>query len=251
MRRMAPAVVTLSLALVTALISQAGGDDANAIISKAIKAHFPKGFEAKQLGLRTKGKGTLHVMGLDLEFTQETAVQVPTKFKEVMEFTVMGKKITTTTVFDGKKGWIKANDKDVDVTKEILDEFKEVVYFMGLTQGMFLKDKALKFSLLGEVQVNGKPAVGVKVSRDGKKDANLYFDKGTGLMTKVELRKRDFANGQEVTEERLITEYQEVAGRKVAKKVEIKRDGKTFLELEVLEPQFLERLDDSEFTKPE
>ncbi len=64
------------------------------------------------------------------------------------------------------------------------------------------------------------------------------------------MRKRDLMNGQEVTEERYITEYQDVGGRKVAKKVEVLRDGKQFLEAEVQEVEILPKIDDSEFAQP-
>jgi hypothetical protein len=167
-----------------------------------------------------------------------------------MELTVMDKKITVTTVFNGKDGWIRAGDKDVEVTAEILNELKEGAYLINLMQGVFLKDKSVKFSVVGEVQVKGKAAVGVTASREGKKDVNLFFDKKTGLITKVEARKLDLMSGQEVTEERFITEYQDIAGRKVAKKVEVQRDGKALLEAEVLEVQILEKLDDGEFVQP-
>lgn len=247
MRRMTSVVAGLLLAF-TAQVS-AQDKEAAAIIDKAVQAHFPKGFDKKEGGLRTKGKGKLHVMGVDLDFTNEVSVQ-GNKFKEAMEITVMGKTAAVTTVFNGKEGWIRAGDKDIKVSDEILAELKDAAYLMGLVQGLFLKDKALKFSLLGEHQVKGKPALGLNVSREGKKDISLYFDKATGLTVKVELRKRDTMSGQEVNEERFITEYQEVAGRKVAKKVEVLRDGKEFLEAEVTEVQFLEKLDDAEFAQP-
>jgi hypothetical protein len=70
-------------------------------------------------------------------------------------------------------------------------------------------------------------------------------------MTKVEVRKKDLMSGQEVTEERFITEYQDVADRKVAKKIEVLRDGKVFIEAEVIDVQILPKLDDSEFAKPQ
>ncbi|MEP6766052.1 MAG: peptidase U32 family protein [Gemmatimonadaceae bacterium] len=72
---------------------------------------------------------------------------------------------------------------------------------------------------------------------------------GVGTL-KVEGRKKDAQSGQEVSEERLITEYQEIDGKKVAKKVEILRDGKPYMELEVLEVNSLEKVDDNEFAKP-
>jgi hypothetical protein len=250
MRRTISIVVALGLLAVLGRASRAGDDPAAAIIEKAIKAHFPKGLDTKTKGVRTKTKGTLHIAGLALDFTQEVTIQVPNKFKETMDLTVMGKNVTVATVFDGKKGWILADGKDVKVTDEILAEFKEVAYSMGLVQGMFLKDKSVKFSVVGDAQVKGKAAVGVNVSRQGKKDLALYFDKATGLLTKVQMRKLDLMSGQEVTEERFITEYQDVADRKVAKKVEVLRDGKQLLEAEVTDVQLLDTVDDSEFAPP-
>jgi hypothetical protein len=250
MRRTIPSLAALSVLLLLALNSSGGESDSAAIIAKAIKAHFPKGLDGKNKGVRTKAKGTLHVMGLDLDFTQEVSVQDSKKFKEAMQLSVMGKNIAVTTVFDGKEGWILADGKEVKVTDDILTELKDAAYTMALMSGVFLKDKGVKFSVIGESKVKDKPAVGITVSREGKKDINLFFDKGTGLIAKVEMRKRDIASGQELTEERFITEYQDVAGRKVAKKVEVLRDGKQFLEAEITEMQILEKLDDSEFVQP-
>jgi hypothetical protein len=60
----------------------------------------------------------------------------------------------------------------------------------------------------------------------------------------------DAMTGQEVTEERIIQEYQEIDGAKVAKKALVNRDGKKFVEAEVLEVKSLDKLDESEFAKP-
>jgi hypothetical protein len=250
MRRTALTLLALSLFLGLAQTGRAAEDEAATIVEKAIKAHFPKGLDTKNQGLRTKSKGTLHIMGMDLEFTQEVAVQAPSKFKEVMDLTVMNKTVTITSVYNGKDAWIRAGDQDVKVTDDILTEFKEAAYSMNMMQGVFLKDKSVKFTLVGEIKVKGKPAIGVTVSRKGNKDINLFFDKETGLIAKVEMRKRDFSTMEEVTEERIITEYQEVEGRKVAKKVEVLRDGKAFLETEIMEMKILEKVDDSEFVQP-
>jgi hypothetical protein len=243
-------LAALGLLCVLALLGRADESDTAAIIDKAVKAHFPKGLDMTQLGVRTKTKGTLHILGMDLDFTQNLSMQMPTKFKDVMELTVMNMNVTVISVYNGKDAWIRSGDTDVPINDDILAEFKDAAYTIGLVQGMFLKDKALKLSSLGEMQIKGKPALGVLVSREGKKDINLYFDKTTGLMAKFEMRKRDLMSGQEVTEERFILEYQDVADRKVAKKVEVLRDGKALLEAEVLEVQMTEKLDDSEFAQP-
>lgn len=250
MRRTLKALAVLGLLLGLSQTSTAADDDTAALVDKAIKAHFPKGLDTKNKGIRLKTKGTLHIGGMDLPFNQEVAIQLPNKLKEVMELTVNNKNVTVTSIYDGKDAWIRAGDQDVKVTDDILNEFKDAVYGMELMQGAMLKDKSVKMSLIGEVKVKDKPAVGVKVSRDGHKDINMFFDKETGLICKIEARKLDFQSGQEVTEERIITEYQEKAGRKVPKKVEVLRDGKGYLEAEVAEYDVSEKVDDSEFTKP-
>ena len=246
MRRTGQVLAVLGLLFMLTLIGRAGETDATAVISRAIKAHFPKGVDTKNKGVRTKAKGTLHVMGLDLPFTQEVAVQ-KNKFREVMELDALGKKVVVTSVFNGDKAWIRAGDKDVEVTDDILNEFKDAAYIIGMMQGIFVKDQAVKFSLIGDAKVKGKDALGVTVSRKDKKDISVYFDKTTGLMAKVEMRKRDLMSGQEVLEERFILEYQDKNGNKSAKKVEVLRDGKALLEADVLEVQAVEKIDDSEF----
>jgi outer membrane lipoprotein-sorting protein len=250
MRRAIQALAAFGLLSALAQPGWAAEDEAAKIIDKAVKAHFPKGLDVKNTGSQIKTKGKLHIMGLDLEFNQEVSIQAPDKFKEVMAMTVMGNNVVVTSVYNGKEAWIRAGDTDVPVNDEILAEFKEASYVMGLVQGALLKDKSLKVSVVGEAKVKDKPALGVMISRKGNKDVTVYFDKETGLIAKVEMRRRDLMAGQEVNEERIIAEYQEVDGRKMAKKVEVLRDGKAFLEAEVIEVKLVEKLDDSEFAQP-
>jgi hypothetical protein len=232
----------------------AGGDDVQPIIDKAIKAHSPKGPNEKHKAYQGKNKGTIYVQGLELEFTQEIWVSPPAKFKEVMELTVMNVAVKTTTVYDGKQGWIKVNaggnEMDIPVKDELLEEFKTIADMIGLGQLRTLKAKDTKLSLVGEAQVNGKPALGVRVSREGKKDLTIYFDKTTGLMAKVERRAVDFQTGQEATEERIIVSYKEVENQKIPSRVIVNRDGTKLLEADVIEARHLEAHPDSEFAKP-
>src|SRR5262249_48724725 len=107
-------------------------DEARAVIEKAIKAHQIKE-KSKTTAYQGKNKGTLFVMGLEIEFTQEIAIQHPNKFKETMQMEVMGNKVNVVSVYNGKEGWIKANDTDIKVEKEILEEFENAAYSMTLS----------------------------------------------------------------------------------------------------------------------
>ncbi len=49
---------------------------------------------------------------------------------------------------------------------------------MGVIQWIFVKDKGVKFAVLGEIKVNGKPAVGVTAFEGGAQMTwVIYFDK--------------------------------------------------------------------------
>jgi len=53
-----------------------------------------------------------------------------------------------------------------------------------------LKDKAYTLAPIGEVKVEDRPALGLRVSRKGNRDINLYFDKKTYLRVKTNTASR-------------------------------------------------------------
>ena len=113
-----------------------------------------------------------------------------------------------------------------------------------------LKEKGYELSLIGEDKVGEKKVVGVRVAKKGQKDVSLYFDKETWLLAKMEYRGAVMGTENEVNQERIIKEYEKNKdGIPVAKKILIKYDGKQFLEAEVTEIKYFEKLDDSEFKK--
>ena len=105
-----------------------------------------------------------------------------------------------------------------------------------------LTDKSLQLTLLGESKVENRPAVGVKAASKGHRDIDLFFDKESGLLAKIQSRKNDLQTMQEVDEERIIKEYQDIDGQKTPKKVLINHDGKKYLELDVLERSLVQSL---------
>jgi hypothetical protein len=163
-------------------------------------------------------------------------------------------KITQTQVYNGDKFWINVNGMDIPLDDKFKDEVKEQVYQEKVGSLVFLRDKekgkGIELSPLGEVKVEGRPAVGVRLASKGHRDINMYFDKTTGLLAKTEARVLDFMSQQEVTEEKIFTDYKEKEGLPRPNKVLMNRDGKKFLELEFTEIKLLDKLDDSTFAKP-
>src|SRR5262249_6261261 len=189
-------------------------------------------------------------MGMEIPFTGEIAAQGNDQTKVLVDGDVSGQKFAVTIVFNRDKGWNKIGDMLMDMTEEQLKEAQEGAYGNWLTNLVPLKDKAHALSSLGEVKVNDRPALGIRVSSKGHRDVNLYFDKENSLLLKSEMRVKDEMTGMEVNQESYFSDYQEVDGFKEAKKFVIKKDGKPFLEAEVEEIRRQEKLDDSVFAKP-
>lgn len=226
-------------------------DEPKDIIEKAIKAHGGADVLLKYKATQAKNKGKIDIPGVgEVEFTQENATMQPDKLKESLELTVAGQKVSVLTLVNGDKAVIEVNGKEIDIPDAAKDALKDLGYMMKVGRLSALTGKEFELSTIGEDKVEGKAVVGVRVSSKGHKDINLYFDKKTNLLAKVEHRTADAMSGNEVTEERIITEYGKTKdGVPIPKKIIVKRDGKQFLEAEVVEMNFLEKLDDSEFKK--
>jgi len=245
---------TLSALALVAFAGAARADDAEAraVVAKALKAHGGEDLFAKNKAMQSRNKGKMDLPGVgEVEFEQTASSMLPDKFKETVELSIGGQKISVVTIANGDKFSIAANGKDVEVTDGIKDALRGARHMMKVARlAPLLKDKGYELSLIGESKVEGKAGVGVRGSMKDQKDISLFFDKGTHLLAKVEHRMADPTTGNEVNEERLVLEYKKNAdGVPMPKRVAVKHDGKAYLEVEVLEITFLEKIDDGEFKK--
>src|SRR5262249_18023233 len=99
-------------------------------------------------------------------------------------------------------------------------------------------------------KVGDKPASGLKVTGPDGKDFTLFLDKESGLPVKTVAKVRGF-QGEEFTQEALYSDYKDFDGIKQATKVELKRDGESFLKQEIIEFKVLEKVDPKAFSEPE
>ncbi len=225
-------------------------DEARALIGKAVKVMGYDKEPAEFKGFRTKSKGTLEVNGMNLNFSQTVLIRMPNQFKDVMELDVNNMKIPVVTVFDGKKGWVQVNGKVMQLDDKVAAELKEVAGLIKIGRLTPLLDKKYELTLIGDVKVENKPAVGIRVASEGAKDFSLFFDKQTGYLVKMERQSIDAATGQEVQEERVVRSYQDKNGRKIPHQVAVYRNGKKFLDAEVSEYELLNDVDAGEFDAP-
>ncbi|QEG28648.1 hypothetical protein GobsT_34310 [Gemmata obscuriglobus] len=239
-------------ALVIALAPAArAADEPKDVIAKAIKAHGGEELLTKQKAGQTKSKGKLDLPGVgEVDYSQDVMYMLPNKFKDQMELKVMGQTINVLTIINGDKVTLEVNGNAIDQTDKVKDAVADMANVMEAARLVNLKDKAFELSTIGEDKVGDKKVVGVRVAKKGQKDVSLYFDKETGLLAKLEFRTTDQATGNEVTEERLPSDYaKNKDGVLAPRKIVVKRDGKAFLDAEITETKYFEKLDDSEFKK--
>lgn len=247
----------LGTTVVLGLLLGAGGlvrgdDQADAlkVIEKAVQAQGGADNVTKHKAATWKVKGNFYGLGNALPYTGEYAVQFPDKMRFVLEFDAGGQQAKFIMVVNKDQGWRKINDNVMDMDKEQVKEAMEGLYAQNVIRAVAQKEKGYTFAPLGEVKVEDRPAVGVKVSHKGHRDVNLFFDKETGLLAKVEARVKDEMSGQEVKQETFYSDYKGIKGGKHPGKVVIKRDGQLYVEGENQDYKFAEKLDDSLFEKP-
>lgn len=226
--------------------------DMKALVNKAIKAAGGAAKLAMFKGITFKEKGIYYGMGQGVEYTGEWSEQQPDKMRMQIDVTAGNMKITFIRVVNGDKVWAKTGGEATAIdNKDQIAEAREECYVGWISSLLPLKNKAFQLSPLGEVKVDGKPAVGVRVSHKGHRDINLFFDKESGLLAKRESVIKDFmADGKEATQETLFSNYKEVKGAKFPMKVVLNRDGKKYVESEMTEIEPKEKIDDAVFGKP-
>jgi outer membrane lipoprotein-sorting protein len=252
-------LVCLAAVLAVAACGTARADDQadlRKVIDKAIKATGGEEKLAKYKAESFKMKGKFYGMGDEgIEYTGEWQVQPPDKFRVQVDGEVGGQKVNFfTQVVNGNKVWRKGfNEETQEVTdKDDLTEIKEQFNAREVESLLpLVKGKEYQLASLGDVKVNDKPAVGIRVSRKGFRDVNLFFDKDKGLLVKVETIVKDqMTGGKEQTQEETLSDFKEVNGITHPMKLAINRDGKKYVDGEITEIEFKEKLDDAVFAKP-
>lgn len=224
-------------------------DNPAAVIDRAVKAYGGEENLAKFKARQNKTKGTLHI-GNGISFTQEVYYQAPGQIKEIMVAEVNGKKSTIVTLLNGDKGSIFVDGQPQEVNDKVLAELKEAAHLARVSRFVGLKDKTYELSVLPEIKLEGKPAVGIKVSAKGLRDIQLYFDKDSGLLVKSDRKALDIKSDQLVMEESHFAVFKDIDGLKTPTQVTVYRDGKKFMEANATDIKHLERLDDNIFAKP-
>jgi hypothetical protein len=243
--------VFLSLCLLVAAATVRADESAAArkLIERAILAHGGEATLAKFPVITMKFKGTAHMDNAPaLLFKAEMTTNKGEQVKLIVQSENYGK-FRLVCVLNGNQGWVEGNGNTQEVKKDKLAVMQEDAYSGWVASLLPLKDKAFELTTAGQVNIDDRPAVGVKISRQGHRDVKVFFDQETGLLVKTERVTKD-ERGQELTEETFLSDYKEVQDTKQAMKITIRRGGKPYQTWEVTDYRLAASADDGTFDKP-
>jgi hypothetical protein len=246
---MAFQALTCSFLAVVFIGHSPAAEKPSVILQRAIQAHGGEANLSRLKAGHSKADGVI-ALGAGVPFTQEAFYQLPNRLKEIQVLEVDGQKRVVTLALEGERGWINTNGQTVAIGDTVLSELREAVHLIQVSRFLSLQDPGVRLTSLAEIQVGGAPAYGLRVSVAGHRDIDLYFEKETGLLVKVERRMRDLGTMKEFAEARVYADFQDVNGIRIPRKTVVYRDGKEFMRATVAEAGFSERADPRLFQKP-
>jgi hypothetical protein len=244
--------VVLGFGLLAAAAGVRAGDAAETkqVIDKAIKAIGAAVKVDKLRAVTWKGTAKIEAGGAQIAINHEGSSDGPDKFRLELQVEVGGQNQNIMAVINGDKGWASEGGKVKEASAKEIGPVRDALYALRLIQLLpALKDKSFKLSHLGEVKVAERPAVGLSVSRKGRPDVSLFFDKDNGLPVKVAFR-LSIRAGQEKELECLFSDYKDFDGLKHCTKLTFIVDGQEHV-VELSEVRAVGELEPALFAKPE
>jgi hypothetical protein len=226
------------------------GNDPQTLIRRAIAAHGGADRLDRLRVVQEQTIGTLNLLGKKTAFTSETLQRLPGQFRHTLTSEVGGKQLTVIQVYDGKKGWVQEGGITREASEQALAGWKAMAhatYVSSLTP-LLAADKGYRLILLEEIKVLDRPALGVKITCPGQREVRLWFDRATGLLVKRD--SRPHAGSADSVQEEIFSDFKDVQGLKRPARVQILLNGVPHVEATIRSTQFLDRVDDKEFSKP-
>lgn len=225
-------------------------DAARALVERAIKAHGGSEALERIHAEKLKFKGSLVLPGHTAPFVAETTMQLPSKYKHIVEINKDGDKHTIIHVVNGDKIYITVDGRSHQAAPADLAEIRSGLELERAKRLLpLLEDKSYQLAVQEELMVNDRPAAGIRITGRGRKEMRLYFDKEFGLLVRAENRLDD-GKGKEIRQHFFFGDFKDIGGYKRPTKVRAFRDGRQIMEAELLDAKVLDKVDETEFAKP-
>jgi hypothetical protein len=235
------AVVVLGAVSATAKASEA---DARAILDRAIKAHGGAAALTRAQVCSRTDTGSLSAPMREVKFTSEVYRDLPDRLKLVIKADMM----RSVVVLNGDKGWVQGPGPAVEMTKPYHERMRNEAYVWWVSTLVPLTRGGFALSTIPDTRVDGDLAAGVRASRKGTADTNLYFSKRTGLLLKIARRVPDA--GLLADREYFFSEHKDFGGVKLATKERVSSNALREAEYTVSDYRFPRSLDAGMFNRP-
>lgn len=236
-----------------ALYSVEAGEDAahdnavQALLLRAINAHGGAEALGRIRADKAKFKGNLVVQGHTTPFLAEITVQLPSRYKHVIETNQGGDKHTIVEVINSDKIYIAVDGRAIEVDALQLAEIRAGLELQRAQRLLpLLEDKSYQLSALEDIKVNDRPAAGIRVSGRGRKEMRLYFDKEFALLVRADNFVED-GKGKQIRQNFFFGDFKDIGGYKRYTRVRAYRDSKQIMEAELLDAKALDKIDETEF----
>jgi hypothetical protein len=163
---------------------------------------------------------------------------------------IQGQKTVFIMVSNGEKHWLRFGSEVREANAAEQAGYKE-----GRNHGealglLKLKQRLGDITQLPEIEVNGRPALGIEVHTEAHREMQLYFDQESGFLVKTRTWKKYPQTGQTFAEDKIMSDYQDTDGYKWPRHVVAYRDGKKFLTKEVTHFELPGKIEDELFVRP-
>jgi hypothetical protein len=223
--------------------------DARARVEQAVQAHGGITGLAKMQTMTRSSSGTMFLFGKETPFRDELVVALPSKWRWNLEGGVGGKEVQMTLILNGDNAWQGSGPVVAPLSKERLGELRDESQVLWLaTLVPLLQEKDLQLGLTKEIEVNGRAAPGIRVSRANKSEIRLYFDKQSHLLVKIARRAREA--GIDIDKEYFYGDHQAVQGVMMPKRYGEWTSGRKFVDVNSIDYKFHSTIDDKYFAKP-
>ena len=237
----------LALFVLLPAFSNAGEkEDTKGILARAIRAHGGADALAKASQCTRTDSGMQDIAGRETPFVSAVTRSLPDRVRVKVD---LDKKISTTLVLDGAKGWYQEGESPaVPLPAARLKEMREETYVQWLTTLVPLTKPGFTITALPKIKIEAESAVGFKVARKGNADTKMYFLERNGLLVKVERRVSE--GGAMVDKEYLYGGFREFDGATLPTREVVSINGRKYTTVSISGYKFPEKFEAGTFNRP-
>ncbi len=243
-------IVVIVAGIVTLAPQLGRADDAVAIVDKAVQATATSDLRLNRLANVIRADhGTLFMPAGDMAVQRTAYLGIPDRIKYDSTLTVSGQRQSMVLVLNGLTGWQQSNGQVQDLIPAQTDGLRDGdADTWALITLLPLRQKGTTLKALPAEKINGKPTMGVNVTRPNRPDAQIYFDAASGLPLKVKVKVR--GGGLETPREVDLADYRDFDGIKLPTRLTVTQSGRKIEDWTVQSYHYPDRLEDKVFQKP-